>query len=226
MKRLLSIGLLFLTIAFVCCKKEKQYIKSEKGGIDIITNIYFDASKGLDNTKHILLSKINYKNDTIIELIPNIDYPEFVEGVVIIKDSLYQEYQENFSEILFSDLKKGEKVTKKQYGSMWSDKAIPNFDKREDLTDTVLFKKNYRRFKIENKDFFSIFYVNKTDTLLPYSIYPAESKLYEGRLERIDSYNKKEDMFVTVQLLPRNEWDSEAKEIFEYNDFVSKRNKK
>lgn len=226
MKRLLSIGLLFLTIAFVCCKKEKQYIKSEKGGIDIITNIYFDASKGLDNTKHILLSKINYKNDSIVELIPNVEYPEFVDGVVIIKDSLYQEYENNFSNILFADLKKGKKVTDKKFGSMWSDKPIPNFDKREDLNDTVLFKKNFKRFKIDSKDHFSIYYINQTDTLFPYQVYPVESKSYGGRLERIDTYNRKDDMFITIQLLPRKEWDNEAKEIFEYNNFVGKRIKK
>ena len=46
---------------------------------------------------------------------------------------------------------------------------------------------------------------------------------YNGRLERIDSYNKKSDVFVSLQLLPRKNWDDSAKELFEFNHFVKNR---
>ncbi|WP_346986137.1 hypothetical protein [Chryseobacterium sp. POE27] len=36
------------------------------------------------------------------------------------------------------------------------------------------------------------FYIYPTDTILPYSIYKHAEKDYHGRLERIDSYNKKD----------------------------------
>jgi hypothetical protein len=45
-------------------------------------------------------------------------------------------------------------------------------------------------------------------------------KDYHGRIERIDSYDKKKDIFVTLQLIPRKNWDDTAKEIFEFNNFV------
>ena len=52
-----------LTIFLISCHKE---IKSEKGGIDIISNVYFDASKGLNKMQNFHVSKLNYQNDSII----------------------------------------------------------------------------------------------------------------------------------------------------------------
>jgi hypothetical protein len=48
-------------------------------------------------------------------------------------------------------------------------------------------------------------------------------KDYHGRIERIDSYDKKKDIFVTLQLIPRKNWDDNAEEIFEFNHFVKNR---
>ena len=47
-----------------------------------------------------------------------------------------------------------------------------------------------------------------------------------GRIERIDSYDRKNDIFVSMQLIPRKKWDSQAKEIFEYDQFVNQKNTK
>lgn len=66
-------------------------------------------------------------------------------------------------------------------------------------------------------------YIYQTDTILPYSFYKHTENDYEGRLERIDSYNKEDDIFVTLQLLPRKRWDDSAKELFEFNHFVKNR---
>ncbi|WP_228455557.1 hypothetical protein [Chryseobacterium potabilaquae] len=62
-----------------------------------------------------------------------------------------------------------------------------------------------------------------TDTILPYSLYKHIDKDYSGRIERIDSYNKTQDIFVTLQIIPRAKWDREAKEIFDFNTFVKQR---
>jgi hypothetical protein len=48
---------------------------------------------------------------------------------------------------------------------------------------------------------------------------------YKGRIERIDSYNKKQDIFVTLQLIPKKNWDKEAQDFFEFNQFANKKNK-
>ena len=66
MKKILC---LFSAVIAISCSKP---IKSEQGRIDIVTNIYFNVSKGLDDMKSIVLSKINYKNDTNLYLMWNI----------------------------------------------------------------------------------------------------------------------------------------------------------
>ena len=59
--------------------------------------------------------------------------------------------------------------------------------------------------------------ITSTPQILSYPIHYTNKldKDYKGRIERIDSYNKKKKgHFVTLQLLPRAKWDKDAKEIF------------
>lgn len=209
---------LFLTIS---CKKE---IKPEKGGIDLISNVYVDASKGLNKVQNFHISRLNYLHDDIIEIIPDLNFPEITENIFYIKDSLYYSINpEQSRSVILSELMKRQKpelTAKKKSGAIFSDEWIPNYLRRRNITDTVLFKKNYKRFEINSAESFSRFYIYPTDTILPYSIYHHAEKDYGGRLERIDSYNKEKDVFVTIQLMPRKNWDNEAKEIFDFNEFV------
>ena len=65
-----------------------------------------------------------------------------------------------------------------------------------------------------------------TDTILPYSLYKHVEKDFKGRLERIDSYNKETDVFVTLQIIPRKEWDEEAKDWFAFNQYANQQSTK
>jgi hypothetical protein len=114
-------------------------------------------------------------------------------------------------------------VWKKKEGAIFSKEQILNYRNRRKLSDTVLFNKKYKRFEINSPWNYTRFYIYPTDTILPYSIYRHAEKDYGGRLERIDSYNKKTDIFVSLQLLPRKNWDYAAKEIFDFNHFVNSR---
>lgn len=216
---------LFPVLLFVLnsCHKE---IKSEKGGIDVISNVYFDASKGLNKMQSFHLSKMNYSGDTLIELVPDLTFPEINKQVYYIKDSLYYSLgTENNNAILsaISEKQKPSLVGQKKEGAVFSEEWIPNYRNRRKLSDTVLFNKKYKRFEINSPWNYTRFYLYPTDTILPYSLYKHAEKDYHGRIERIDSYNKKTDIFVTLQLLPRKNWDTEAKELFEFNHFVKNR---
>ncbi|MFC0343726.1 hypothetical protein ACFFH5_05890, partial [Epilithonimonas hispanica] len=203
--------------------------KSEKGGIDVVSNVYFDVSKNLDKIQSFHLSSLNYSGDSIIERIPDADAPEITQQIYFIKDSLcYTIEDENPGKIILSDIIKKQKplsVEEKKVGTLFSQEKIPNYRNRKNLSDTVLFKKKYKRFEINSPWMYTRFYIYPTDTILPYSIYKHAENDYHGRLERIDSYNKKTDIFVTLQLISRKNWDSEAKEIFEFNHFIKNRKK-
>ena len=211
-----------MLLLFVSCEKDRK-IRSEKGGIDILTNIYYNASKGLEDHQQIMISKINYENSDIVELVPNIQIPEMIDSVYYIRDSVYfnagnlmDAKSLVFKEKLQTEVPKD--LFKKKFGAVWVNIPIFDYDKRKNLADTVLYgKKEFRRFQIATKENYSIFYIAKTDTILPYSLNPIADRDYFGRLERIDSYDKKRDLFSTVILLPRKYWDKEATEIFAYN---------
>ena len=216
--------ILLLLFAVYSCKKE---IKSEKGGIDIVSNVYFNASKSLDNVKSFHVSRLNYSNDTIVEIVPDLNFPEINQSVFLIKDTLYYNLgKESSNQTLISEILKNQKpksVFNKKIGAIFSKDEIPNYRNRRKLSDTLLFKKKYRRFEINSPWNYTRFYVFPTDTILPYSIYKNAEKDFCGRIERIDLYNKKTDVFVTLQLLPRKNWDKEAEDFFEFNQFVKNR---
>ena len=218
-KFLMLIILLFL----MSCHKE---IKSEKGGVDIISNVYFEASKGLNKMQNFHLSKMNYSGDTLLELVPDLAFPEVTNEIFYIQDSLYNALSKENNNVVFSDISKDQKpllVWNKKEGAIFSKEWIPNYKNRRNLSDTILFNKKYKRFEINSPWNYTRFYVYPTDTILPYSLYKHAEKDYKGRLERIDSYNKKSDVFVTLQLLPRKNWDDTAKELFEFNHYVKNR---
>jgi len=223
MKKIFLFPYLFLLFVSISCHKE---IKSEKGGIDVISNVYFDASKGLDKLQSFHLSKLNYSGDTIIESVPDFTFPEINKQVYFIKDSLYFPLETENNTPLFSEISKKQKpnlIWNKKDGAIFSKEEIPNYRNRRNLSDTILFKKKYKRFEINSPWNYTRFYIFPTDTILPYSLYKHAEKDYHGRLERIDSYNKETDIFVTLQLIPRKNWDDSAKELFDFNHFVKNR---
>ena len=219
------------TLFFLCllailpysCRKE---IKSEEGGIDLISNVYFDASKGLEQMQSFHLSKLNYLGNQIIEFVPDHSFPEINMQTYFMQDSLFYPVENDNESIILSEVAKTQKpqlVWNKKEGAIFSKEQILNYRNRRKLSDTVLFNKKYKRFEINSPWNYTRFYIYPTDTILPYSIYRHAEKDYGGRLERIDSYNKKTDIFVSLQLLPRKNWDYAAKEIFDFNHFVNSR---
>ena len=215
-----------LTIFLISCHKE---IKSEKGGIDIISNVYFDASKGLNKMQTFHVSKLNYQNDSIIELIPDLEFPEMTRATYFIKDSVFYDLENDNASAVLSEIQKRQKPTlvyTKKNGAIFTKDPIINYRNRRKLSDTVLFKKNFNRFEINSPWNYTRYYIYPTDTILPYSLYKEVGKEYHGRIERIDSYDKKKDIFVSLQLIPRKNRDSEAEELFRFNHFIESRKKK
>lgn len=226
MRNFFLLSILFLSATLISCKKK---IISEKGGIDIISNVYFDASKGLENMRSFHISKLNYKNDSIIELVPDLEFPEMTMATYFIKDSVFYNLENDNASAVLSEIQKKQKpvsVYIKTTGAIFTKDPILNYRNRRKLSDTVLFKKNYKRFEINSPWNYTRYYIYPTDTILPYSLYKEADEDYHGRIERIDSYDKQKDIFVSMQLIPRKNWDSEAEELFRFNHFIESRKKK
>ena len=175
------------------------------------------------------VSKLNYQNDSIIELIPDLEFPEMMKATYFIKDSIFYNLENDNVSAVLSEIQKKQKpnlVYTKKNGAIFTKDPIINYRNRRKLSDTVLFKKNYKRFEINSPWNYTRYYIYPTDTILPYSLYKEVGKEYHGRIERIDSYDKKKDIFVSLQMIPRKNWDSEAEELFRFNHFIESRKKK
>ena len=222
-----GLNMTMLLISFFAIYSCKEKIRPEKGGLDIISNVYVDASKGLDKVQNFHISKMNYSGSNILELIPDLNFPELTENIFYIKDSIYYKIgTENSGNTILSEISKKQQpllIKNKIEGAIFSKDWIPNYKNKKNLSDTILFNKSYKRFEVNSPWTYSRFYIYPTDTILPYSLYKHAEEDYGGRLERIDSYNKKKDVFVTLQLITRKNWDNEAKEIFDFNAFVKKK---
>ena len=220
--------LIFLMHLLFSCEG-KPKIKPEKGSIDIITNVYFEASKGLDNNKSFHVSNINYYHEEMLELVPDVEYPEINSNAFYIKDSLFYDLGNpdyvdkiNIADVIATT--KSRKINMKKIGILFHI-DIPEYEKRKNISDTVLFGKNYKRFEVKTPTTFSMYYIYPTDTILPFSISEKAEKDYAGRIERIDTYDYKEDMFVSLQLFSKQNWNDKAKAFFDFNEYIRKTKK-
>jgi hypothetical protein len=171
---------------------------------------------------------MNYSENQFIELVPDHTFSEVNKQIYFIEDSICYPIGASGSNVILKDISKrqiSQSVWEKKEGAVFSKDWIPNYRNRRNLSDTILFNKKYKRFEVNSPWNYTRFYIYPTDTILPYSLYKHAEEDYHGRIERIDSYNKKTDIFVTLQLLPRKSWDDEAKELFEFNHFVNNRKK-
>ncbi|SEH29883.1 hypothetical protein [Chryseobacterium culicis] len=226
MKKIFLLSIIFLFAVVISCSKR---IPSEKGGIDIISNVYFNASRGLDNMRSFHVSKLNYKHDSIIEMVPELEFPEMTKVTYFIKDSVFYVLENDHAAALLAEVQKKQKpilVYRKNAGAIFTKDQILNYRNRRNLSDTILFKKHYKRFEINSPWNYTRYYIYPTDTILPYSFYKEVDNDYHGRIERIDSYDKQKDIFVSMQLIPRKNWDLEAEEIFKFNRYIESRKKK
>ena len=188
-----SIILLLLTLVLGCRKRPEK----TTGEIKVLSGIYPSVSKGLESGRTFHVSTLSFSPKGLIES-------------ALEPDGSRQWHhlgKEGYWTLLLVGGIKGETPTAplsyrtKQSGAPFLKGLPPGYARREELSDTLLFKKRYRRFEIRTPHSLTRYYIFKTDTLCPYEVYPGVYGKYKGRLERIDSYDKKRDVFTTFQLL-------------------------
>ncbi|CAA7196987.1 hypothetical protein [Chryseobacterium potabilaquae] len=107
MKNTFIISSIIFLFVVISCRKE---IRSEKGGIDIISNVYFNASKNLEKMQNFHVSRINYSGNSIVELVPDHILPGVTSSINFIQDSMYYNLgNENSNKMIISELKKLQK---------------------------------------------------------------------------------------------------------------------
>src|SRR5699024_6866478 len=91
-------------------------------------------------------------------------------------------------------------LKKKNYAAVFYPEIIPNYKNKEMLTDTAFDGFSYKRVKIVTDSSYNIYYLHQTDTIYPFSLHREMEKEIGGVINRIDSYDLKNDKFISLKM--------------------------
>ena len=188
----LLIIILFFHLLFACKKKVK-----EAGHIQLEAAVYHDPTGDLYNSDLMTISDLYFIGDTFLEEIPFYNDSLGIPQYAYIKSGNFGQgnsLQEAFNS---SSVKP---INEKKFGAIFSPPAVPGYDSREPLPDTAFNGYHYKRMKIVNDSSYSVFYIHQTDTLIPFSLAPQVDKDYKGWLNRIDTYDKTNNRFISLRM--------------------------
>lgn len=193
MKNLLLI--LFSVIIFTSCTKNRK----ENGKIDVQLLVYNNPSVDPYDVFLMPISTMYFKKNTFIETVQ-----EYKEGMPLSEPSFALIKNNQFD--VFSDLnsiaevKPNKDLKTKNVGVKFVTDIV-DYNRRVNLTDTVLNGMKYKRARIVSDSVYTVFYIHQTDTILPFSLSPQFDKDYHGVLNRVDTYEKKHDRFTSLRMV-------------------------
>lgn len=191
----------FFIIVFASCIFSGCGNKVKKAGrIQIEAAVYHDPGGDLYDSELVQISDLYFVNTRFLEYTPyyndSLQIPRFTlidvnKGKSVVANSLNELSKSNSSQDL----------SQKKYGAIFHPPPVPNYDARETISDTSFGGFQYKRLRIVNDSSYSVFYLHKTDTILPFSLAPQIDKEYGGLLNRIDMYDKINDRFVSLRMI-------------------------
>lgn len=91
-------------------------------------------------------------------------------------------------------------LSEKSLGVRFMDMPVPEYRKRVSMPDTAFGGYNYRRVRIATDSAFTVFYIHRTDTVLPFSLASQFDTDYNGILNRIDTYEIMRGRFTSLRM--------------------------
>lgn len=170
------------------------YNKKTYGSFSIEAVIYEDADMGISDVIEVELSRVYYCNDLMIE---RNKLNDTTYQFCLIKDKVYSGYFFALDSLYFKN--KIDIYTKKG-GLVYFRDSLPNYKKRIAMSDTILNKIHLKRFAINTDIEYSVFYLNEKVNKLPYSFNKIVEKDYKATIQRIDTYDRQNDRFISLRL--------------------------
>ena len=202
MKSLIKTLILFsILVTLSSCNKE---IKVRTGRIDIELIVFNNASDEPENAIHIPISKMYFRDNNFIEVLQHKDdFP-----YVLIKENKFSKF-ENLSNLNMLTADRFIDLKEKNIGVKFVNDTVRNFEERKVMTDTAFNGYNYKRYSISDENTFAVFYVHQTDSVLPFSLSNQFDNEAKGILNRVDTYEIKEDRFTSLRMtlndtIPKN----------------------
>jgi hypothetical protein len=172
-------------------------IKKDIGKISLEIFVYNQPSKDIYDAVRIPISKMYFKNENFIEVLPNLQNGEKQIPYAFITGDRYARFN-NLNKI--NDIKNFVSLAKKNFGVKFINDSIKNYSLKKMLADTVFNGYNYKRVAISTKEDYTVFYIHQTDTILPFSLSKQFDKDFKGILNRVDTYEIKKDRFTSLRM--------------------------
>jgi hypothetical protein len=201
-----SLLLIFCLALFSCNNDKDQSLEIKEGTISLKSRVIYDASKGYEKNVVLNISRMYFYDSKIMEFVPNSLDDSVTDSINIIVDTMYHNVkaksEKEVNEYDYANLKLNRSVFDKNFGSIFRvhRDSIYGYNRRIDLSDTIIDGTEFKRFMIRDKLQISHFWLEKTDSILPYQLNTIANKDYNARLKRIDTYRANKDIFQTVIL--------------------------
>jgi len=208
MNKIISAALL---ISLWNCSEKREITRVEEGQANVVVNTYFDAYKKKDfEDQFTFTSKIDFKRKIAIETLL-----ELGDQFYITKDSFAQIESDQFleSNAYFKPIKE------KPVGLGFQEIGIVE-DELSTVKDTMINDNEYLVVTYKNPVEIKKFQIKLTDTVYDFSFSKNIEKKFEGRIENVQVYNKKEDIFMTIYIDYSKSIDKNEEEIIDFNKFV------
>jgi hypothetical protein len=208
MNKLISATLL---ISLWNCSNERVITRIEEGQANVVVNTYFDAYKKKNfEDQFTFTSKIDFKDKIAIETLLEIG-----DQFYITKDSFASIETDNFIEkdSYFKPIKE------KPVGLSFQEIGVGE-DELESVKDTLMNDNEYLLVTYKNPIEIKKFQIKLTDTVYDFSFSKFIENKFKGRIENVQVYNKREDIFMTIYIDYSRSIDQYEEEIIDFNKFV------
>ncbi|MGV8135062.1 MAG: hypothetical protein AB2L20_07600 [Mangrovibacterium sp.] len=185
---------LFLLPLLLGCGSET---KMKAGCIKLEVFVYNDPGGNLYDSYRLPVSTLYFLDDEFIEQVPVVSDTTGIPPFAYIREGKFVPLNglaEKKELLTFYPL------SEKRFGAVFADTPVPFYEKREELSDTSFNGYNYRRVRIISPEDYSVFYIHQTDTFLPFSLSLQFDRDYHGVLNRIDTYEIRNDRFISLRM--------------------------
>lgn len=188
--------LFLLLVSFVLFSCDNR-VKRNTGKISLEIFVYNQPSKNIYDAVRIPISKMYFKDDNFIEVLPNFENDNKQIPFAFISGDKFARFN-NLNKI--NDIQKFYSLAKKNFGVKFINDSIKNYSSKKILADTSFNGYNYKRVAIATKEDYTVFYIHQTDTILPFSLSNQFDKDFHGILNRVDTYEIKKDRFTSLRM--------------------------
>lgn len=177
----------------IACSKNKS-IPANAGRIKVELMVYNQPNEDIYDSYLVDISTLYFYKNDLLEVLDG-EREELPYTYIDVLDSIYINAS-NIEELV------GEKkpLKEKQYGAVFDVPEIPGFSNKILMNDTSFNGYNYKRFRIVTDSTYNVYYLHQTDTIYPFSIARNIETEIGGVLNRIDSYDKINDKFISLKM--------------------------